>query len=49
MAIGDFIYNLFGGYGEIGILLCIFLIFLLDAFLVPTLPELFIILAFMGG
>lgn len=47
--IGQSIYDLFGGNGDLGILLCIFLIFLLDALLVPTLPELFFILGFMAG
>lgn len=47
--IGQSIYDLFGGNGDIGILVCIFLIFLLDALLVPTLPELFFILGFMAG
>ena len=48
MGIGDFVYNLFGG-SEWGLLLCVFIIFLLDAFLIPTLPELFFIIAYMGG
>ncbi len=47
--IGQSIYDLFGGNGDLGILLCIFLIFLLDALLIPTLPELFFILGFMAG
>ncbi len=47
--IGQSIYDLFGGNGDLGILVCIFLIFLLDALLVPTLPELFFILGFMAG
>lgn len=49
MNIGQSIYDLFGGNGEIGILICIFLIFLLDALLIPTLPELFFVLGFMAG
>ncbi len=49
MGIGDFIYELFGESGELGLLFCIFLIFLLDAFLFPTLPELFFVIAYMGG
>jgi len=44
MAIGDFLFDLFAGLGDGGILLCIFFIFFLDAILVPTLPELFFIL-----
>lgn len=47
--IGQVIYDLFGDNGDLGVLLCIFLIFLLDALLVPTLPELFFILGFMAG
>ncbi|WII08202.1 hypothetical protein PED39_03095 [Methanomassiliicoccales archaeon LGM-RCC1] len=45
MGIGDFLFDLFAGLGDQGILICIFLLFLLDALLVPTLPELFFILA----
>ena len=47
--IGQIIYDLFGDNGDLGVLLCIFLIFLLDALLVPTLPELFFILGFIAG
>lgn len=47
--IGQVIYDLFGDNGDLGVLLCIFLIFLLDALLIPTLPELFFILGFMAG
>ena len=47
--IGQIIYDLFGDNGDPGVLLCIFLICLLDALLVPTLPELFFILGFMAG
>jgi hypothetical protein len=45
--IGDWVYGLFGSNGELGLLLCIFLIFLIDALVFPTLPELFFVLAFM--
>jgi len=45
--IGDWIYDLFGPYGAWGILLCIFLIFLIDAIAFPTLPELFFVIGFM--
>jgi uncharacterized membrane protein YdjX (TVP38/TMEM64 family) len=45
MGVGDFLFDLFAGLGDQGILICIFLLFLLDALLVPTLPELFFILA----
>lgn len=44
--IGDWIYAAFGDNGEYGVLLCIFLIFLIDALIFPTLPELFFILGF---
>ena len=44
MGIGDVLFDFFAGLGDQGILLCIFLLFLLDAILVPTLPELFFIL-----
>ena len=49
MNLGQAIYDLFGANGEWGLVLCIFLIFLLDALLIPTLPELFFVLAFIGG
>lgn len=49
MNIGEWIYGIFGDNGEIGILIGVFLIFLLDAFVIPTLPELFFVLGFMGG
>ncbi|MDR1691197.1 MAG: hypothetical protein LBR42_05095 [Candidatus Methanoplasma sp.] len=44
MSIGDWIYDIFGN-SEWGVLLCIFLIFLVDALIFPALPELF----FAGG
>lgn len=44
--IGDFLFNLFGADGGWGVVLCIFLIFFIDALLFPTLPELFFILGF---
>lgn len=44
--IGDWIYGIFGN-NEWGILLCIFLIFLIDALIFPTLPELFFIIGYM--
>jgi hypothetical protein len=45
--IGSYIYGLFGSGGEAGVILCIFLIFLVDALVFPTLPELFIVICFM--
>ncbi len=47
--IGQTIYDIFGEGGELGLVFCIFLIFLLDALLIPTLPELFFVLGFIGG
>ena len=44
MSIGDWLFNLFSGIGPEGIVLCIFLLFFIDAVLIPTLPELFFIL-----
>lgn len=49
MDIGQTIYDIFGSNGEFGLVFCIFLLFLLDALLIPTLPELFFILAYIGG
>ncbi|MDR2846428.1 MAG: hypothetical protein LBV63_04010 [Candidatus Methanoplasma sp.] len=46
-SIGDAIYGIFGSNGEWGIILCIFLIFFIDALMFPTLPELFFIISFM--
>jgi hypothetical protein len=48
MGIGDVLFDLFSNVGDTGILLCIFVLFFLDALLIPTLPELFFILA-MGA
>ncbi len=46
MNVGQFLFDFFGADGGWGVVLCIFLIFLIDAFLFPTLPELFFILGF---
>jgi membrane protein DedA with SNARE-associated domain len=46
--IGEWIQDVFGPYGVIGILLFVFLIFFIDALIFPTLPELFFILGFMA-
>ncbi len=46
MNVGQFLFDIFGADGGWGVVLCIFLIFLIDAFLFPTLPELFFILGF---
>ncbi|MDR3283224.1 MAG: hypothetical protein LBS92_06450 [Candidatus Methanoplasma sp.] len=44
--IGEWIYGVFGG-NELGVLLCIFLIFMLDAVMFPTLPEVFFAMGVM--
>jgi len=44
--LGQTIYDIFGANGSWGVVLCIFLIFLLDALIIPTLPELFFIICF---
>lgn len=41
--LGQIIYDIFGPYGEIGVLVFVAIIFLLDALLIPVLPELFFI------
>ena len=48
MEIGDWLYGVFGT-SEWGILLCIFLIFLVDALIFPALPELFFAMGMMYG
>ncbi len=45
--IGHFIYDVFGPYGWWGILLCVMIVFIVDALIFPTLPELFTVIAFM--
>ena len=40
-------YGFFGPYGGWGVLLCIMLIFLIDALIFPTLPELFFVIGFI--
>ena len=44
--IGSIIQGIFGPLGPYGGLLCIFLLFFLDAVMIPTLPELFTVLIF---
>ncbi|MGI6009345.1 MAG: hypothetical protein ACOX8X_04380 [Methanomethylophilus sp.] len=46
--IGEAIYDFFGG-DPTGVLIGIFLIFLLDALVIPTLPEFFFVVGFMAG
>jgi len=46
--IGEWLQDVFGPYGVIGVLLFVFLIFFIDAIVFPTLPELFFIIGFMA-
>ena len=46
MDLTQFMLGIFGPYGGPGVTLMVFLAFLLDATLVPFLPEIFIILGF---
>jgi len=46
--IGEVIYDLFGPLGLPGMLLCIFLLFYIDAIIFPTVPELFTVIIFMA-
>lgn len=46
MRLGDWLFSLFDGLGPEWVLLCICLLFLLDAVLIPTLPEVFFIMGF---
>ena len=46
MDLTQFMLDIFGPYGGSGVVLMVFLAFLLDATLVPFLPEIFIILGF---
>lgn len=46
MSIGDWLFSLFDGFGEPGVLLCILALFFIDAVVFPTLPEMFFILGF---
>jgi len=44
--IGDWIYGLFGDSAW-GVILCVFLVFLIDAVVFPALPELFFVMGYM--
>ncbi|MDO5853720.1 MAG: hypothetical protein Q4Q62_06710 [Thermoplasmata archaeon] len=48
MSITETLFGLFSGMGDEGVVICIFLLFLIDALLFPTLPELFMVLAYDG-
>jgi membrane protein YqaA with SNARE-associated domain len=47
--IGQFIYEALKSLGDVGLLLCIFLLFYIDSILFPTLPELFAVIIFMAN
>ncbi len=49
MGLSDWLFDLFAGLGDPGIVLCIFLLFLIDAMFFPTLPELFMVLGFSAN
>jgi membrane protein YqaA with SNARE-associated domain len=49
MAFGDFIVELFTGFGTLGLLLALFFIFLIDGMIFPMLPEVFVVLFYIGG
>lgn len=46
MNFGNWLFSLFDGLGPEWVLVCIFLLFLIDAILIPTLPEVFFIIGF---
>ena len=49
LGIGYIVSDLFGPLGAVGGILCIFLLFYIDAVLFPTLPELFTVLVYIQG
>lgn len=49
MSVGDWLFGLFDGMGDAGVMLCVFLLFLIDALVFPTLPELFMVLGFSSN
>lgn len=46
MSLGDWLFGLFDGLGEPGVLMCILILFFIDAVIFPTLPEVFFLLGF---
>lgn len=46
MSVSSILFGIFSDMGDAGIVLCIFVLFLIDAFAFPTLPELFMVLGF---
>ena len=45
--IGEDILNFFHGFGLVGFLIALFLIFIIDSMIFPSLPELFFLIAFL--
>ena len=45
MGLGDWLLDIFGPHGELGVLIFIALIFFIDALVFPTLPELFFVIS----
>jgi membrane protein DedA with SNARE-associated domain len=48
-SIGQIIVDFFSAYGIFGWLLAIFVLFYIDSIIFPTVPELFVVLIFIGG
>ncbi|MBO4569377.1 MAG: hypothetical protein J5674_05440 [Candidatus Methanomethylophilaceae archaeon] len=46
MNLSELIYSYLGDYGDAGVLLCVFIIFVIDAVVFPALPEIFFILGY---
>ena len=46
-SIGQWMYDLFGPYGSVGVIIFVFLVFYIDSVIFPTLPEIFFIVGFM--
>ncbi|MCX6651043.1 MAG: hypothetical protein NT131_05230 [Methanomassiliicoccales archaeon] len=48
-SVGEIFYNTLSPLGLLGVLICVFLLFYIDAIVFPTLPELFVVLFFVAG
>ncbi|MCG7844607.1 MAG: hypothetical protein MIO90_04165 [Methanomassiliicoccales archaeon] len=48
-SVGEAFYGMFSPLGLAGWLVCVFILFYVDAIVFPTLPELFVVLFFMAG
>ncbi len=46
MGLSEWMFGLFSDMGDPGVVLCVFILFLIDALFFPTLPELFMVLGF---